>query len=81
MGRELSRFELFLVVSVVLLLAWFVLERADGLAVRMEKVRLSTSVTQLQTAVQLAAATRVINGDREALAALEGANPMQIRGS
>lgn len=78
LGRELSRFELFLVVSVVLLLVWFVLERADGLAVRMEKVRLSTSVTQLQTAVQLAAAARLIDGDREALAALEGANPMQF---
>jgi hypothetical protein len=78
LGRELSRFELFLFASLVLLLAWFVLERADGLAAAMEKVKLSTTVSQLQTAVQLVAAARVINGDRAALAALEGANPMQF---
>lgn len=78
LGKQLSRFELFMVVSLVLLMAWIALERAEGLVVQMEKVRLSTSVAQLRTAVQLQAATQVINGGLKALAAMEGANPMRF---
>ena len=77
-SRELTRFESILALVVILLIIYLLLGRLDAVFATVEKARLSTSLAQMNSALDLAAAAGLIRGDQSLIAALQGANPMAL---
>ena len=75
--RELSRFELGLLVIVVLLAALLLMNRGEAVFASIERTRMQTTVLRLQTALQLETAARIMRGT-ERLLELNGANPFDL---
>ncbi|ROR34201.1 prepilin-type cleavage/methylation domain-containing protein [Inmirania thermothiophila] len=77
-ARGFSLLELTLVVIVVVLLIRFAIDRLLPLRIEAERVAVAQVVGGLRSALGLEAARRVVSGGVQALAALDGGNPMLL---
>ncbi len=78
LGRELSRFELGLVVIILLTVLSVLLGRIEALLASVEQARLEASLRNLNTNVQLEVAARLMSGATQDIADLEGLNPVEF---
>lgn len=77
-GRELSRMETLGALSLILIVVYLLLERAEGVMASVEAASLNVAVTRLRTNVQMESVLRMMKGGQSRLAELEGANPMVL---
>jgi prepilin-type N-terminal cleavage/methylation domain-containing protein len=76
--RGFSLFELVVVIVVIAILAGFLLQRVLPLTGQAERVAFLQTKQQIQSALLLEAAERVVRGESNTLIALTGANPMDL---
>lgn len=76
--RELSRFELAVIVIALAILVVFFWGRVSRLMVTAEATGFSVRVSHLRTALRVETAERLMLGSRQKVAALEGSNPMSL---
>ncbi len=62
---------------IVLVVVYVIAGRIDALLASVERTRLRTTVTRINTALRLEAATRLMSGDASQIAKLDGANPFE----
>ena len=77
-ARGFSLFEFVVVIVIVAVLAGFVLARMLPLIGRAERAAYLQTLQQVQSALLLEAAERVVRGESATLAALSGSNPMEL---
>ncbi len=78
--RRMSRFELAVVVAIAALIITAILWRAPRIMVQAEQVSMEATLNNLRTLLRLQAAHYLIQGEREALAAMHYANPFAMDG-
>lgn len=76
--RGFSLFELVVVIVVIAILAGFLLVRVLPLIGQAERVAFLNTKQQIQSALLLEAAERVVRGESDTLVSLTGANPMDL---
>ncbi len=76
--RRLTRLEALLSVALIAVLAWLLIGRARALMAIAEQQAMIATVNNLRTAVNVIALAHLARGERAALAALDGGNPIEL---
>lgn len=77
-GRRIGRVERALALSVVLLVMLAVLEKVDALMDQAEQATIRTTITNLETVLNVCAALYLMRGQRRALVELAASDPLAV---
>lgn len=76
--RELSRVELVISLTVILILVGVAIHKMLDVFAAAEEANMTATLNRVRSAVMLAALTRLVRGDAPGIAALVQANPMDL---